>query len=120
VPTEEPFVYTISATAADGTSLERVEDALVAEIERVARDGISPYELAKAKTQLRARVVFENDSITNIAHQLGYFATIASWHDYHEMADRIERVTADQVHAVAANRFTAAKRTIGWFSPILQ
>ena len=41
--------------------------------------GRSPtQELEKAKNQLRARLVFENDSVTNIAHQLGYFETIAS------------------------------------------
>ena len=43
----------------------------------MARDGITPAELAKAKSQLNARLVFENDSVTNIAHQIGYFETIA-------------------------------------------
>jgi zinc protease len=120
VPTQEPFVYTISATATEGTPLARLEEAAVAEIERVAREGITPHELKKAKTQLRARLVFENDSITNIAHQLGYFATIASWRDVHTMAGRIESVTIDQVSEVAAQRLGAANRTIGWFSPTAQ
>ena len=31
----------------------------------------------RAKAQLRARLVFDGDSVTNIAHQLGYFETIA-------------------------------------------
>jgi zinc protease len=117
VPTQEPFVYTISATATDGTPLTRVEEAVVAEIERVRRDGITGQELAKAKTQLRARLVFENDSITNIAHQLGYFETIASWREYEPMAARIQAVTAEQVAEVAATRLTPVNRTIGWFSP---
>ncbi len=117
VPTQEPFVYTISATATEGTPLARLEEAAVAEIDRVARGGITPQELTKAKTQLRARLVFENDSITNIAHQLGYFATIASWRDVHAMAGRIESVTLDQVSEVAAQRLGSVHRTIGWFSP---
>jgi zinc protease len=116
VPTEEPFVYTISATAAEGTPLARLEEAAVREIDRIAREGITPRELTKAKTQLRARLVFENDSITNIAHQLGYFATIASWRDVHAMAGRIESVTLGQVSEVA-QRLTSVNRTIGWFSP---
>ena len=56
-----------------------------------ARDGITPQELVKAKTQLRARLVFENDSITNIAHQLGYFETIASWRLYPSIASASRR-----------------------------
>ena len=44
----------------------------------VGADGVTDAELAKAKAQLNARLVFDNDSVTNIAHQLGYFETIAS------------------------------------------
>jgi zinc protease len=117
VPTQEPFVYTISATATEGTALERLEGAAVAEIERVACGGITPQELTKAKTQLRARLVFENDSITNVAHQLGYFATIARWQDGPALAGRIESVRLDEVALVAARRLTSMHRTIGWFSP---
>ena len=61
-----------------GTPLAAVEAALLEELDRVRRDGITDAELAKAKAQLRARLVFDNDSVTNIAHQLGYFETIAS------------------------------------------
>lgn len=117
VPTNEPFVYTISATATEGTPLERVEEAAVAAVDRVAREGVTPQELTKAKTQLRARLVFENDSITNIAHQLGYFATIGRWQDFHALPGRIEAVTLDQVAQVAAKRLSRMSRTIGWFSP---
>ena len=120
VPTQEPFVYTISATATDGTPLARLEEAAVAEIERVRREGITSQELHKAKTQLRARLVFENDSITNIAHQLGYFETIASWRVYPSMASQIEAVTLNQVAKVAADRLTSRNRTIGWFCPLPQ
>ena len=35
-----------------------------------------PRRDRRAKRQLRARLVFENDSVTNIAHQLGYFETV--------------------------------------------
>ena len=77
LPTEQPFLYTVSATATDGTPLAAVEAVLLEELDRVRREGITDAELTKAKAQLKARLVFDNDSITNIAHQLGYFETIA-------------------------------------------
>src|SRR5580765_2783972 len=46
LPTELPFVYIISATATDGTPLEEVESALLAELDSVATLGITPAELA--------------------------------------------------------------------------
>ena len=77
LPTEHPFLYLISATAMEGVSLQDIESAATAALDDVARDGITERELVKAKNQLRARLVFENDSVTNLGHQLGYFQTVA-------------------------------------------
>jgi zinc protease len=118
VPTQEPFLYTLSLTATEGVSLARLEEATLREIERVRRDGVTAQELQKAKIQLRARLVFEQDSITNIAHQLGFFATIANWQYFPSIAQQIESVTLDQVGRVAAERFKESSRTIGWFEAL--
>jgi zinc protease len=118
LPTADPYLYTVSITAREGTPLEAVELATVAEIDRVAREGITPEELDKARNQLRARLVFENDSVTNIAHQLGFFETIASVDLFLSVGDRIRRVTRDQVAAAAARVLRPTNRTIGWFKPL--
>jgi zinc protease len=118
VPTAEPFLYTISATANSGVSLQALEDATLAEIERVRTGGVTSQELRKAKTQLKARSVFESDSISNIGHQLGYFETIASWRDYLAIPERLDAVTLEDISVAAAARLTAANRTVGWFEPL--
>ncbi len=118
VPTEQPFLYTISLTATDGTSLQSLEDATLAEIDRVRTEGVTEAEVQKARSQLRARLVFENDSITNIGHQLGYFQTIGSWRLYPELRERIDAVTVAEVSAAAAARLKPSSRNIGWFEPV--
>jgi zinc protease len=117
IPTQQPFLYTISLTATEGVALKTLEDAALAEVERVRVGGVTERELEKAKRQLRARLVFENDSITNIAHQLGYFQTIATWDFVPSIAHRLDAVTLEQVASVAAVRLTPANRTVGWFEP---
>ena len=117
VPTQQPFLYTISVTATDGTSLQAVEDATIQEVDRVRAAGVTPQEVERAKNQLRARLVFENDSITNIAHQLGYFETIASWRIVAALRERIDAVTLEAVAQAASARLTATNRTIGWYQP---
>ncbi len=119
VPTQDPFLYTISLTATEATPLETLEERALAEIARVRTGGVTRQELGKAKTQLRARFVFEQDSITNIGHQLGFFATIADWQFSSRIAAQIDAVTLEQVAAVAAIRLTAANRTIGRFEPLV-
>jgi zinc protease len=116
LPTEHPFLYMISMTAAEGTPLDRLEAAVLAEIDRVRTGGITPAELKKAQNQLRARMVFEGDSITNVAHQLGFFETIDSWRLYPSLLERITAVTLEQV-AGAAARLHASNRTVGRFEP---
>jgi zinc protease len=117
MPTEQPFLYTLSATATPGTPLHTIEDAAVAELDRVQANGVTTDELRKAKNQLRARFVFENDSVTSIAHQLGYFATVRRWQAFHSLPLEVAAVTLEQVAAVAAARLRPAFRTIGWFEP---
>ena len=117
VPTADPFLYTVSVTATSGTPLARLEEAALAAIEEVRATGITDAELEKAVYQLRARLVFENDSITNIAHQLGYFDTIDTWRTVASLESRIAAVTVEQVAGVAAKRLSATNRTVGWFEP---
>ena len=116
-PTAEPFLYSISATVASGQTLAAVEDAALAECARIAAAGPTAAELEAVKRQLRARFVFDGDSVTDVAHQIGYFATIGRWQDWAEVPSRLAAVTVDDVHRAAATCLATDNRTIGVFEP---
>jgi zinc protease len=118
LPTEEPFLYMVSATATEGTGLASVENAALEVLDEVAGSGITPSELTKAKTQLNARLVFDSDSITNIAHQIGYFETIASPECFPAIGRAIQAVTLESVAEVARDLFRPSNRTVAWFDPL--
>jgi zinc protease len=118
LPTRDPFLYTLAFTALEGVSLATLEAAALEAIERVRDSGAEPAEIVRAKRQLRARLVFENDSVTNIAHQLGYFETVAGPDFLSSLQQRIDEVTPEQVWDVARRRFSPAARTTGWFKPV--
>ena len=120
VATEYPFLYAVSATATEGVGLAEVEHAALAELERVRSDGISEAELDRAKRQLWARLVFENESVTNIAHQIGFFQTVASLDLYTSLPARIRAVTTEDVTNAARTYLVPSNRTIGWFEPLSQ
>jgi len=117
LPTEQPFLYTLSATISTGTPIERVLEALLREVDTVCRDGITTSELQTAVTQLKARLVFDDDSVTSVAHQLGYFQTIASADLFLGASAQIDAVSLEAVHAVARRMLVASNRTVGWFDP---
>jgi zinc protease len=118
MPTEHPYLYSLGVSVAEGKTLGAVEEAVLKEVDRLQRDGITSAEFAKVNAQLRARFVYDADSVTDIAHQLGYFETIGSWRSYHELRARLDAVTPEAVHAAAVKYLTAANRTIGWFDPV--
>jgi zinc protease len=117
IATADPFLYTISLTAMDGVSLPVLESAALEAIERVREQGLTDEEIARAKRQLRARLVFETDSVTNIAHQLGFFETVAGPGFFDTIRPGVDAVTASQVFEVAKRRLGRDTRTVGWFQP---
>jgi zinc protease len=118
VATAEPFLYTLSFTVMAGIRHAAVETAALAEIARVRDSGVDGAELSRAKRQLRARLVFDNDSVTNIAHQLGYFEIVAGPGFFPCLQSGIAGVTGEQIQDVARRRLGPSRRTTGWFTPI--
>ncbi len=117
LPTAQPFLYSISVTVSAERTLAAVEDAVLDELDRLMRDGITDPEVEKAKAQLRARFVFDMDGVTDIAHQLGYFETIGSWRDALTLGQRLAAVTPAEVLDIVRTVFAPSNRTIGWFEP---
>ena len=117
VATAHPFLFMVSATARDGTPLDVLRDAALAELDDVRANGLADTEVERAKRQLRARLVLENDGITNIAHQIGFFETVAGAGRLHAVPGRIAAVTPDDVARVSARYLVASNRTVGWLQP---
>jgi zinc protease len=117
LPTAEPFLYGLSMTAVEGVALSVLEAAAVEAIEEVRSGRIEDVEVARARRQLHARIVFDNDSVTNLAHQLGYFETVVGPGFHPRIGPAIEAVTPEQVRDVARRRLGPASRTVGWFQP---
>ena len=118
LPTEHPFLYTVSCTATSGTPLAAVEEAADRALADVRANGITQQEFDRARHQLRARLVFEADSVTSIAHQIGYFHTIADVEVYHGMEASLASVTLEDVARVARHYLAPTSRTVGWFEPL--
>ena len=117
IATAHPFLFMVSATARAGTPLDVLRDVTLAELDDARANGLREIEVERAKRQLRARLVLENNSITNIGHQIGFFETVAGPGVLTELPGCIAAVTSDDVARVAARYLTASNRTTGWFQP---
>jgi zinc protease len=114
----EPGWYTISVTAAPGQPPAKINQVLQKSLAELRQKGVTQAELDRAKTQLQATFVLENQDITSLASQLGYSELIAGDYRYIERyLATIALVTPADVQRVAQAYLDPAKQTIGFFEP---
>src|ERR1700736_1517036 len=116
--TVDPYLFVVDATLRDGVEPARAEAAILTEIERIQREGISPDELARTKRQLHAQVVYSLEGVTNQGFALGFMDLVArdatGWETFPQA---LQGVTAEDVQRVASTYLVEQQRTTGWFVP---
>lgn len=114
----EPGWYNISATAAPGQQLSKIDQVLQKSLAALQQRQVSSPELNRAKTQLQAYFTLSNRDVASQASQLAYNQTVSGDYRY---SDRylagIAKVTAADVQRVARTYLDPAKRTVGFFEP---
>ena len=113
-----PGLFYLSGSPSAGKTVAELEAAMRAEIAKVAKDGVGEAELARARAQLVASQVFKRDSMFAQAMEMGQMETIGfSWKDTDAIIERLKKVTADQVKAVAGKYFGDDGLTVAVLDP---
>ena len=115
----DPSLFYFYALVSPGQKIESVEDAIHREIARLQNEPPTEIELQRAKNQVEAGQVFEQDSNFRNAMLLGHAETIgAGWRRVDQFLDRIRAVTAKDVQRVAKQYLTQDNRTVGILVPL--
>jgi zinc protease len=117
-PVLDPYVYNIAATVRAGRSLEEVESALDAAMERIESEPISAEQLETAIKQTKAQFAYSSESVTNQGFWLGYSAIVADTEWFESFLDRLESVSVEDVHRVANTYLSQRNRTVGRYVPL--
>jgi zinc protease len=117
LPTRHPYLYRIAVTARQGVEPERIETAVYAEIDRLARGDFEARDLERARNQFLARYALESESVTDVAHQIGFFETVSSCRVWLDLPRRVRALRADHVARVARERLDERRRTVGVLVP---
>jgi zinc protease len=114
-----PSLFMLEGTPTKGTTTEQLEKLLRAEVDRIAKEGVSEEELKRVKTQLVAGQIYKRDSIFGQAMEIG---TLEMGGISHTKIDRIieklKAVTAAQVQAVAQKYFSDDTLTVATLVPL--
>jgi zinc protease len=115
----DPGLFYFYALVSPGQKVETVEEALQREIKRLQNEPPTDQELQRAKNQVEATRVFEQDSNFRHAMLLGQAESVgAGWRKVDQFLDRIRSVTAKDVQRVARQYLIEDSRTVGTLIPV--
>lgn len=113
-----PQQFFLLAVPAQGVTPDVAAAALKAEVQRVAREGVTETELQRVKTQWTASEVYKLDSVFNQARELGQ-QWLLGWglDGQARLMARLRAITPAQVQSVAQRYFGDEQLTTGVLLP---
>lgn len=113
-----PAVLRIWLVPAAGVSMVQLEAALDAALEDTLGNLPAEADVARAKTQLKASVIFAQDGLTPLAHLMGDLVMIGKDEQYfYEWTDAIDAVRATDMLEAAQRVLDPARRITGTLVP---
>jgi len=114
----DPNLFVVYAGVMPRKTIEEVEKALYAEIDKFKTSPVSDEELQKAKNQIESSFIMGQDSVYYQAMLLGQFESVASWKLLDTYVENIRAVTKEDVMRVANAYFSEDNRTVGILIPV--
>ena len=113
----DPSLFWFYAAPLPGQAPEAVEQALLAEIERLKQEVVPEEELARARNQIEASFVWEQDSVFSRASVLGRFEMLGSWRLLDDYLPKLRAVTAADLQRVARTYFALDRKNVSILLP---
>ena len=93
-------------------SLEKLEKAILAEIEKIKQGKLKVAELEKAKTNLRANFLYELESSSGVANLFGSYLVRNDLNSLLNFEQDFENLSLEDIVAVAQKYFVSQNATI--------
>lgn len=113
----DPSLFWFYATPLPGRTPEAVEQALLAEVERLKQEPIQSEELERARNQIEASFVWQQDSVFSRASALGRFEVLGSWRLLEDFLPKLRAVSAADLQRVARRYFPLDRKNVSILLP---
>ena len=111
-------LFTLSGTPKPGITLEKLQNAIEAQIDRLKVEKVSKDELARVKAQVVSSRIYQQDSMFGMAMEIGLLeAADIGWRAIDDYLDRIQAVNAEDIQRVVKRYFKPDNLTLGKFWP---
>lgn len=108
--------FEVGAEVKEGVEPAVVEAALLAELEKLAKEAVGETELQKVKNQQLANSFRRLQSNFYLMLQLALYDSFGDWRFINEAPAKVQAVTAQEIQAVAARIFTRENRNVAIYT----
>ncbi len=117
LPTLDPYILSISTLINPGVNTEDVRGAIFEELEGIARNGVLPAEIEKARKQMRAVLAYAAEDINTSASWMGFSSMLGDpgWHI--GLPERLENVRPEDISRAAGTILRRDNCVTGIFIP---
>lgn len=112
-----PGLFLLSAIPGWGVSLSQVEEAVIAEVERLQTEPVSEEELDRTKKQMRAQLLYGMEGAMGQATLLGSMARTQGLYSFDQVLRMYAAVSPEDLRRVARTYLRPERCTVGWFEP---
>ncbi len=113
----DPSLHITSADLTPGTKHDDAERRLLAEIERIKKDGVTAAEVQTAIAKLLAERAYARDGTFAQAEQINECIAVGDWTLYVLLGEKFGAVSPADVKRVANAYFIEKHSVTGWFVP---
>lgn len=112
-------LFYFSGVPANDYSIEQLEKAFYEQIERLQTELADPEELERVKAQIISSIVYQQDSISSQANQIGRMEAIGrSWQEADAMVEKLAAITPEQIQSAARKYLVHANKTVAVLNPL--
>jgi predicted Zn-dependent peptidase len=109
-----PNLFAFLGVPLPGHTVQEVQAAIRAELERVKAGDVTDAELTVVKTRAKADLVRRLDGNQGLANQITYAESrYSDWRALFQSVDAMQKVTKEDIQRVAKKVFTDENRTVG-------
>jgi zinc protease len=112
-----PGAFTIQVELLKDKNRQEAENLVLEEIKKLSETPVSDQELAQAKQQIMAGMVFRLESVHNLADSIAHGVTTTDLDFLENYLARINEVTAKDVQEAAQKFLNANERVVVWSVP---
>lgn len=101
---KDPGVFLIMALCSNGIKPEKVEKEILAELDKIKKDGITKAELERAKINIKAEFIYSLESSSSVAGLFGDYYAMGDIEPLLHYEEKLDKITLKDIKDVA-NRY---------------